>query len=200
MIKHGVYRTEIKGFDFVDECEGLTAEETTRYYGYETDGSEQSRDSGDENAEVTDEGNDSSSDEDDLDNPDSPSSSVQQQHQSHHTNVEDEEAYLDSISKETDDNIRHPPVDVPDATCPLSGKEYRRFVKRLQAMDGKEPIGYGIREEEWNDGNYPETEDLAVGRASRVTVINLPDHIWRPRARKWTQAHYVMARILRDRR
>ncbi|PPQ79843.1 hypothetical protein CVT24_003646 [Panaeolus cyanescens] len=202
MIKHGVYRTEIKGFEFVDECEGLTEEETKKFYGYETESeSDRSRDSGDESeGEEHSEGNDSSGEEDLEGDGYSEPSLPEAQHQGYPANGEDEEAYLNSISKDTDDNIRHPPIEVPEATSPLSGHEFKRFVKRFNAMDGREPVGYGIRREEWDDGVYPATEQLAVGRASRATTIHLPDHIWRPRARKWAQALYVIRKIIRDRR
>lgn len=59
---------------------------------------------------------------------------------------------------------------------------------------GSIPPGYGMSSDEWVDGEYPSYEVLKVGK--KETTIQLPDHIWRPRAELWVRALDIMNSIL----
>ncbi|KAJ7926842.1 hypothetical protein B0H13DRAFT_1861856 [Mycena leptocephala] len=55
------------------------------------------------------------------------------------------------------------------------------------------PIGMGVAEVEWEDGFYPETEAVKVGRKDIETP--LPFRVWWPRAAACAQGLEMMAKI-----
>ncbi|KAL0568310.1 hypothetical protein V5O48_013678 [Marasmius crinis-equi] len=63
--------------------------------------------------------------------------------------------------------------------------------------EGHFPAGYGIRREEWVEGEYPSFERLHTGkkRGGKELVIELPENVWFPRAVLWTQALSVCIEI-----
>ncbi|KAK7037412.1 hypothetical protein VNI00_011162 [Paramarasmius palmivorus] len=51
------------------------------------------------------------------------------------------------------------------------------------------PDGFGVKREEWENGEYPSFWMLKRGKRSRVELrVELPDSIWRPRSEMWAQA------------
>ncbi|KAI9463000.1 hypothetical protein HD554DRAFT_2001372, partial [Boletus coccyginus] len=60
---------------------------------------------------------------------------------------------------------------------------------------GNVPTGYGVAEEEWVDGLYPEREVITVGRSKQVHEVGMPFVIWWPRAVKWANGLDIMSRI-----
>lgn len=53
------------------------------------------------------------------------------------------------------------------------------------------PPGYGVKPEEWMDGDYPTAEILKVGKRKEI-IIELPKQIWLRKAELWARALYLM--------
>ncbi|KAK1220201.1 hypothetical protein PQX77_017052 [Marasmius sp. AFHP31] len=90
-------------------------------------------------------------------------------------------------------------VHVPKYPSPLNDTRLDLFSRALAAAEEQEviPDGYGIRPEEWEDGEYPSYELLRSGKkGTRELRVDLPDHIWRPRAEKWVRALDILNYIL----
>lgn len=106
------------------------------------------------------------------------------------------------IAQDQEHHIRHDPIPVPDHASPFGELEHI-FRTGLQELEesGYIPDGYGIREDEWEDGEYPSFEILKTGRKRKELRVSLPDHIWRRRAQKWVRgldAMRGMMQILED--
>lgn len=87
---------------------------------------------------------------------------------------------------------------MPSTANPFQSIEaYQAFVLAFQqARNHSEiPTGYGVAEEEWADGLYPEREVITVGRGKKAHEVTLPFVVWWPRAVLWAQGADVMTRI-----
>ena len=103
------------------------------------------------------------------------------------------------INQETEGEIRHEPVPVPDHNFPFDDKELILFTKALENLQesGELPSGYGLCPEEWDDLGYPAFGTIHASRRGRKELqIALPDHVWRPRAERWGIALYLMNQIM----
>ncbi|KAJ7645241.1 hypothetical protein DFH06DRAFT_998707, partial [Mycena polygramma] len=166
---HGVY---------VDDCEGVHPEVISQYYGVH--GPVRDRAAGQTGAgQLEDEAIPQVEEDQELDEDDW---------------VDLEEQIADAHEA----NFHHEPVAVPKHANPFSGEAAQVFedaFKRVKAA-GIVPGGYGLCEEEWEDGAYPSFEILKSGRRGKKELrIALPDSIWRPRAILWGQALDVLNQV-----
>ena len=102
----------------------------------------------------------------------------------------DEEVLL-----ETDPNIRHEPIAVPDHCCPFTLQELEVFHQTLGLYTTNNfiPFGYGMRQEEWEDGQYPSIQIIPSGRrGSRELQVGLPHEIWISRSETWVRGLYIL--------
>ncbi|KAJ7710720.1 hypothetical protein B0H17DRAFT_856711, partial [Mycena rosella] len=113
--------------------------------------------------------------------------------------VEDWEDMIEKVGAAHDDHFHHEPVAVPMHKNPFSNNNLQLFnatlaeVTRLQVVPG----GYGIRQEEWEDGIYPASEIIKSGRkGSKELRVTLPDSIWRSRAQQWVRALAVLDHLM----
>ncbi|KAJ8086154.1 hypothetical protein PM082_004976 [Marasmius tenuissimus] len=90
-------------------------------------------------------------------------------------------------------------VHVPRYPPPFDAAGLELFERALGAAEerGFLPEGYGVLPEEWEDGEYPSYELLRSGKkGTREIRVDLPDHIWRPRAEKWAQSLDILVYML----
>ncbi|KAJ7616812.1 hypothetical protein DFH06DRAFT_1012770, partial [Mycena polygramma] len=130
-----------------------------------------------------------------------------------HPEDEDEESdsededWVDECDKDianavTDDlvhNIRHPPVKVARHTNPFRSAEIKEnFAAALAEIvrQGVIPEGYGVLENEWEDGGYPAMEAINPGTHGKEIIVALPQEIWLPRAILFAQGLDAMTRCL----
>jgi len=109
---------------------------------------------------------------------------------------QDAEAIEDLIANDQRNNVRHEPIEVPKHQLPFHNPEaVQIFLDALKeaAIEGIVPDDFGLREDEWEDGLYPEIEHLKVGK--RVVEIMLPFEVWYPRAVVWARGLELMTRI-----
>ena len=102
------------------------------------------------------------------------------------------------IAADQDRHIRHAAVNVPSIITPFNSAEaHEAFTLALQAAQdqGLIPVGYGVAEEEWTNGSYPEVEVIPVGHSAKDYEVQLPFSVWWPRAVRWVQGLDVMTRI-----
>ncbi|KAJ7183707.1 hypothetical protein C8R46DRAFT_884019, partial [Mycena filopes] len=95
-------------------------------------------------------------------------------------------------------NFHHAPVAVPKHANPLSEQGMLVFNLALSRAErrGVVPSGYGLLEDEWDDGAYPAYEILKSGRkGSKELRVALPDTIWRPRAEMWGRGIDIINRL-----
>ena len=104
----------------------------------------------------------------------------------------------DRLVADQQGHIAHPAVNVPLKSCPFGPQGLALFEGFLSQVTEQRvlPEGYGIREEEWDEGEYPSVEILRTGRRRKELTVNLPDAIWRPRAERWVQGLHCMSYIL----
>ncbi|KAJ7060886.1 hypothetical protein C8F01DRAFT_975113 [Mycena amicta] len=110
----------------------------------------------------------------------------------------DSEAIAAAVAEAQGDNFHHEPVAVPKHECPFGDDDLQLFTRSLQAASSANmvPHGYGLLEEEWEDEGYPSFEIIKSGRRGRKELrIDLPDHIWRPRAELWGCALAILNQI-----
>ncbi|PPQ76330.1 hypothetical protein CVT24_008496 [Panaeolus cyanescens] len=198
MIKFGIYDDVHNKFVFGDECENCTDEEREAYYRYpkERAGSGDEADSGsdeemfeDRDSEAGFVGNEDEEHEVDHEVWESYSGDEDDEHE---RDVEDEvtrtmtrngdeehdkDERMDpanGIADEVDSNIRHEPVSVPTRVCPLSEEDLANFDICLDHIrkEGMLPPGYGVRQEEWDDIDYPEMEELVVAPSPKTVPIH----------------------------
>ncbi|KAI6154254.1 hypothetical protein BKA82DRAFT_4448126, partial [Pisolithus tinctorius] len=85
---------------------------------------------------------------------------------------------------------------VPKGVSPFPSPAWQEvFHLSMQQVQeiGHIPIGYGIREEEWDGEGYPELETIPSGHhGQKEIIVELPEFIWRPRALRWCQAMEVL--------
>lgn len=95
-------------------------------------------------------------------------------------------------------NFHLAPVAVPKHANPFSDEGMAIFEKTMEKTEqrGIVPAGFGLLEEEWEDGSYPAYEILRSGRkGSRELRVALPDFIWRPRAEMWGRGLDILNRL-----
>ncbi|KDR81020.1 hypothetical protein GALMADRAFT_46025, partial [Galerina marginata CBS 339.88] len=95
-------------------------------------------------------------------------------------------------------HIVHPAVPVPSKSCPFGVAGLALFETLFSQVTDQViiPPGYGIKEEEWDDGEYPSVETLRTGKKRKELSVSLPDSIWRPRGERWVQGLACMTHIL----
>ncbi|KAJ7070011.1 hypothetical protein C8F01DRAFT_976418, partial [Mycena amicta] len=112
---------------------------------------------------------------------------------------ENDDRVANAIEEAYGQNFHPEPVAVPKHECPFDDEEQLQiFVDALTQATNMNlvPRGYGIRQEEWEDDEYPSYGIIKSGRrGSKRTRISLPDHIWRPRAELWTRALDILQQI-----
>lgn len=98
-----------------------------------------------------------------------------------------------------DANINHPPVAVPQGTCPFDEKQLKMFREAMFILrqSGDVPEGYGVLEHEWGPEGYNLKEEIKVGMRRDPSAIELPQEIWLPRAKDWARALHITNSILR---
>jgi len=99
------------------------------------------------------------------------------------------------IFLETDPNIRHEPVSVPDHRCPFSLDGLDAFSKGLRLYIERDytPPGLGMCSEEWENGQYPSIQVIPSGRrGSKELPIQLPHELWLPRSQLWVRGLHVL--------
>ncbi|TFK66803.1 hypothetical protein BDN72DRAFT_771498 [Pluteus cervinus] len=180
-IEHGIY---------VDECEGLTAEEINAVYGIE--GEPQRRPAGvgagttPSEFESDDEGQSDRGDAMDVDEE----------------TGEDVRMEVDVDEYESDDDNPGNIVHAPENTNPFATDgDFDAFRQALESLEATDiiPDGYGLRPEEWGADGYPVIETIhngQLGKGRRSFMIPLPDEVWRPRAVRWARAHYLLNAVL----
>lgn len=92
------------------------------------------------------------------------------------------------IADDQESNIRHDAVDPPKQASPfIKPASEEIFWKALRDLDKEDiiPGGFGIAQNEWEDGSYPEVESISIARKD-VNII-LPFSIWWPRAVHWAR-------------
>ncbi|EPS94422.1 hypothetical protein FOMPIDRAFT_1134366, partial [Fomitopsis schrenkii] len=110
----------------------------------------------------------------------------------------DQDEIAAEIASDQQNNIRHPPIAVPDKESPFPDDNiFSAFVEELQACraSGQVPQGVMLTDEEWREygeAGYPDAEEVQVGRGRQTTVIPLPLEIWHPRAADWCLALHLM--------
>ncbi|KAJ3838573.1 hypothetical protein F5878DRAFT_537229 [Lentinula raphanica] len=113
------------------------------------------------------------------------------------TNPLDQQATIRQIQHEQSAHYRHEPVATPKHRSPFLGKpdQLRLFCEAIEAFDNTNviPVGYYLRNEEWENGEYPTFEIIPSGkRATKELRIDLPHAIWFPRAIQWGQYLHIM--------
>lgn len=106
----------------------------------------------------------------------------------------------DRIAQDLEHNFNHEAVKTPKHRNPFkSDLAEEAFTDEILKMTTNEevPRGYGMRRDEWEEGDYPTYEVIRTGRRGRKELcVDLPDDIWRPRAMLWVRALYNMTMIL----
>ncbi|KAJ7497850.1 hypothetical protein B0H11DRAFT_1715680 [Mycena galericulata] len=104
------------------------------------------------------------------------------------------------VSRDQAHNIRHAPIKVARHQSPFENADQEAmFSDLLQVIldaEGDLPEDYGVREEEWDGEDYPETEVIRPGTRGKEIVVVLRREEWFPRAIQWVQALDIMTRVL----
>lgn len=118
---------------------------------------------------------------------------------------EDEvEALGDRIQAANESKFNAEPVGVPKHADPFPSREILDiFDKSIieAATAGIVPPGYGLLQDEWEKDIYPAYEIIGTGRrggkarGGKELRIELPTHIWFPRAVLWGQGLDLMNRL-----
>jgi hypothetical protein len=111
-----------------------------------------------------------------------------------------DEEIMHKIDADQQSQVRHDGVDVPLHSSPFHDEhaESDFFLILGHAITNEViPVGYGIHPEEWEDGAYPQLEQIRVGkrRSGKSINVSLDDPIWRSRALLWVQALNILARF-----
>ncbi|KAJ7804598.1 hypothetical protein B0H14DRAFT_2383616 [Mycena olivaceomarginata] len=111
-----------------------------------------------------------------------------------------EEELENRIQADLQENIRHQPVKVAKHRCPFKDDDLEQYflglLGDLLAQPEILPEDYGVREEEWEEEDYPEIETIRPGTKGKELAVILPRAEWFPRAVRWAQALDLMARVL----
>ena len=106
------------------------------------------------------------------------------------------------LQAEKDKHVRHPPVPVPAQKSPFPNPEMVSvFQEALNVAqeDGYIPVGYGVLPDEWDDGQYSETEYIGKERKHDPSLyIPLPHTVWYPRAVRWSVGLHIMDSLLSE--
>ena len=94
-------------------------------------------------------------------------------------------------------NVLHESIDVPDDRCPFDEGPRNVFLAFLREIQAQHiiPEGYGVTEQEWAHGFYPNQEAINIGRGQKETDIVLPFDVWWPRAVSWAQGLDLLLRL-----
>ncbi|KAJ7173237.1 hypothetical protein C8R46DRAFT_893090, partial [Mycena filopes] len=124
-----------------------------------------------------------------------------------HPDDEDEDEWVDEadeylhavVEEDLAHNIRHPAIKVARHRNPFhsSTMEENFFgalgeIVRLNLV----PEGYGVIEDEWEDGSYPSMEAINPGTRGKEIVVELPRDVWLPRAVLFAQGLDALERSL----
>ncbi|KAG6376026.1 hypothetical protein JVT61DRAFT_1990 [Boletus reticuloceps] len=104
----------------------------------------------------------------------------------------------DNVAVDQSRHIKHPAINVPASSTPFHFHDTLAiFTQALQEIrnEGIIPVGYGVAEEEWPDGTYPEVEVISVGRSREQYQVELPFAVWWPHAVLWAKGLDVMTRV-----
>lgn len=106
---------------------------------------------------------------------------------------------VDHIADSQQAHIRHDGVPVPIQSSPfgeaLSEAEFLAVLGEAEVEEDL-PEGLGVLEEEQEYG-YDDHEVLRSGRRGRKELlIELPEHVWRPRAELWARGLHLMSRVM----
>lgn len=109
----------------------------------------------------------------------------------------------EQLQSEQSKHVHHPPVSVPSCQCPFGSIDMEETFWRafsLAQQDDFVPAGYGVLEEEWEEGQYPSEQYIGNNRKHNPTpFIPLPYHLWYPRAvRSAIGLHIMNASIDQD--
>ncbi|KAF8834595.1 hypothetical protein BDN67DRAFT_876466, partial [Paxillus ammoniavirescens] len=102
------------------------------------------------------------------------------------------------IMAEQSRHIRHAAVDVPSKASPLhSTQAFDIFRLALQEAQerGIIPLGYGVAEDEWTGGSYPEIKLITVGHGKQEYAVELTFKVWWTRSVLWVQGLDIMTCI-----
>ncbi|KAJ3930618.1 MAG: hypothetical protein NXY57DRAFT_897755, partial [Lentinula lateritia] len=105
------------------------------------------------------------------------------------------------IRQEQATHYRHVPVPTPKHQSPFTHQpeKLQLFCEAIEEFDHNNvvPANYGLRKEEWENGEYPAFEFIKTGKCSRKELrIDLPHSIWMPRATQWGQYLHIMNHLL----
>lgn len=108
----------------------------------------------------------------------------------------------EQLHNEKTKHVRHPPVPVPNRQFPFVLRETELLFQEafdIAEEDGYVPAGYGVLQDEWENGLYPETEYIGKGRKHDPSLyISLPHKVWYPRAVRWAVGLHIMESLLND--
>ncbi|KAJ7718880.1 hypothetical protein DFH07DRAFT_761389, partial [Mycena maculata] len=114
--------------------------------------------------------------------------------------IDDTEADMENrISMDQAHNIRHAPIKVARHCSPFDNAEQEAiFMDLLEDILEQDnvPEDYRVRDVEWDEEDYPETEIIRPGIRGKEIVVVLPRGEWLPRAVIWAQALDVLSQIL----
>ncbi|KAJ7628783.1 hypothetical protein FB45DRAFT_748447, partial [Roridomyces roridus] len=111
---------------------------------------------------------------------------------------EDDES-VGHIEAATDHHFHEEPASVPKYKNPFSDEDLPIFDAALAEANRQQilPPGYGIRQEEWEEGSYSASEFLTCGRkGGKRLEVALPNTIWLPRAQLWVRGLAVMEELI----
>ncbi|KAJ7155284.1 hypothetical protein C8R46DRAFT_895148, partial [Mycena filopes] len=173
-LTEGIYRE--------DALDGIHPDAINRYYGVE--GRRLRRRRNQSGAGIDPEEADEGSDADDI------------------SAVDEEEALENRVEADLAQNIRHAPIKVAKNRSPFKDSDdEQRFLELLDVllvMPGPLPENYGVREEEWEEEDYPETVVYRPGTKGKQLTVILPRDEWYPRAVQWARALDAMTRVLHE--
>ncbi|KAJ7454504.1 hypothetical protein FB451DRAFT_1144467 [Mycena latifolia] len=112
--------------------------------------------------------------------------------------VENWEDMIDEIEAANEHHFHHEPVAVPKHSNPFSDKALEIFDASLAEAEHLQviPPGYGLQQDEWENGAYPAFEIIKSGRkGSKELRVALPDSVWRPRAQMWGRALAILDQV-----
>jgi len=102
----------------------------------------------------------------------------------------------EQIAANQETNIRHEAIETPTRRSPFRTLEIEGiFRDALRELDNIQsvPTGFGVSEDEWVDGHYPESAVITVAR--KEFDISLPFRIWWPRAVRWARAFELIVKL-----
>ncbi|KAJ6578020.1 hypothetical protein B0H19DRAFT_1208066 [Mycena capillaripes] len=112
---------------------------------------------------------------------------------------EQDDNLADTVANDLAHNIRHPAIKVARHKNPFRSLLIEEnFFAALEEIvrQGMVPEGYGVLQNEWEDGAYPTMEAINPGTHGKEIIIALPRDIWLPRAVLFAQGLDAMTRSL----